>query len=210
MRILIIGAGGHGRVVADTFLGAQRNHPGLEICGFLDDNPDLQRKRFRGVTVLGPLSLLEETDHDRVFVAIGDNRVRAKIFERLTESGDKMATAVHPSAVVSEDAEIGPGTLIGPNVSVNTGSRIGRNVILNTACGVDHDCRIGDHSHLGPGVHLGGHVRIGEGALLGVGSVVIPGCSIGAWSVIGAGSAVIDDIPGGVTAVGVPARVNAR
>ncbi|MBE3575649.1 MAG: acetyltransferase [Firmicutes bacterium] len=127
-------------------------------------------------------------------------------FSRLP-TGSRFAIVIHPAATVSPYASIGPGTVVLAGAVVNPGTHVGEHVILNTACSVDHDCSIGPYAHLSPGVHLAGGVVVEAGAHLGVGVSVIPRRRIGAWSVVGAGAAVVDDIPPGVVAYGVPARV---
>ena len=174
---------------------------------FLDDNSSLTGTVITGLPVLGGISQLDEFDHDAVIVAIGDNRIRARIFESVRARGERIVNAVHPAAVLAPDVRLGEGVMICAGVVVNTGTVIGDNVILNTGCTVDHHNHIGDHAHIAPGVHLGGDVTIGEGTVVGIGATVIPQRTVGAWSVIGAGSVVTKDIPAHATAVGMPARV---
>ena len=212
MRIIIIGAGGHGQVVADILwcMREMNDNSGPIPIGYLDDDLALHGQRLLDVLVLGAIADLGAIDHDAVVVAIGDNATRQRLYERLRKQGVAFTVARHPSAVVAPDVALGPGTVVCAGVVVNTGSRVGANAILNTACTVDHHNRIGDHTHVAPGVHLGGDVSIGEGAFVGIGSTVIPGRSVGDWSKVGAGSVVTKDIAAGVTAVGVPARVTAK
>lgn len=207
-RVMLLGAGGHAQVVADIILRAQKAGANFELIGFLDDNPALIGATILGVPVLGTLAQLDEFDHDAIIVAIGDNKIRARIFEIMRMRGERIINAIHPAAILASDVRLGEGVMICAGVVVNTGTVIGDNVILNTGCTVDHHNRIGDHVHIAPGVHLGGNVTIEEGAMIGIGACVMPGRSIGAWSVIGAGSVVTKDIPAYVTAVGVPARVS--
>jgi sugar O-acyltransferase (sialic acid O-acetyltransferase NeuD family) len=208
VKVLIIGAGGHGQVVADILLARLKaGHLELEPIGFLDDDLALHGRSFLGLPALGNVPQISSFAHDAVVVAIGDNRTRQKISQRLQSQGEQLVTAVHPSAVVGSDVEIGEGTMVCAGVVVNPGTHLGQGVILNTGCTVDHHNQIGDYVHVAPGAHLGGDVRVGEGALVGIGASLIPGRTIGAWSVLGAGSVVIEDIPAHVTAAGVPARV---
>jgi len=210
VRVLILGAGGHAQVVADILLQAYRAGAKCKPIGFLDDDPTLIGTTIMGLPVLGTITQLDEFDHDAVIVAIGDNRIRARIFKSVQARGERIANAIHPAAVLAPDVYLGHGVMICAGVVVNTSTMIGDDVILNTGCTVDHHNRIGNHAHIAPGVHLGGNVTIGEGTLVGIGAVVIPQCTIGAWSVIGAGSAVTKNIPAHSTAVGVPARVIKR
>jgi sugar O-acyltransferase (sialic acid O-acetyltransferase NeuD family) len=197
MKVALIGAGGHGKVVCRV---AQR--AGFEVVGFFDD---FAQGAVLGLPVLGPL---QAGQPDWLyFVSLGDNQKRRRIFEQLLDWRLPLATLIDPSAVLDESVKVGEGTVIMAGVVVNVDTRIGRNCILNTSCSVDHDGIIEDHVHLCPGSHLAGTVRIGQGAMLGTGCCVIPGRQIGAGTVVGAGAAVVRDLPEGVVAKGVPARV---
>lgn len=204
--ILIIGAGGHGQVVADIFRA--RRSAGLmsSPVAFLDDDRASHGTAPGGWDVLGPTDGLASVPHDGVVVGIGDNRARARVFEKVTAAGAALAVAEHPRSIVAGDVELGAGTMVCAGAVINTGSVVGANTIVNTGATVDHHASIGDHVHIAPGVHLGGQVRIGEGALVGIGAVVLPRVTIGAWSVVGAGAVVTADVPPGATVVGVPAR----
>lgn len=206
MRILILGAGDHAQVVADSLVESSRRGQDIEVVGYLDDDTTLHGDKCLGLPVLGSISQRREFEHDALIIAIGENSVRARIFRELEKENVQFINAVHPSAVLAPDVKLGVGVMIMAGVVVNTGAVIGDNTILNTSCSVDHHGRIGRHVHLAPGVHLGGRVTVGEGTLVGIGAVISPGRRIGDWSTIGAGSCVISDIPEGVTAVGVPAR----
>jgi sugar O-acyltransferase (sialic acid O-acetyltransferase NeuD family) len=208
--VLIIRAGGHAQVVADILLRTGEQDISIQPIGYLDDNPALQGQRFLGLTVLGAIANLSAIAHDAVIVAIGDNRSRQQVYEKLQNQNERFAVARHPSAVIAPDVQLGPGSMICAGVIVNPASLIGANVILNTGCTIDHHNFIGSHAHIAPGVHLGGEVTIGEGALIGIGATVMPRCRVGAWSVVGAGAVVNRDLPDGVTAMGVPAKVIER
>jgi sugar O-acyltransferase (sialic acid O-acetyltransferase NeuD family) len=208
MKVVIIGAGGHGQVVADILLaGLKGSSLMVQPIGFVDDDLRLKQQVFLGLPVLGTLAQLSAIRYEGVIVAIGNNRVRQKIYRRLQGQGRQFASAYHPSAIVGTGVEVGSGAMISAGVIINTGSRIGEDVILNTACTVDHHNQIGDHVHIAPGVHLGGEVEIDEGVLVGIGATVMPQRRIGAWSVIGAGAVVTKDVPAYSTVTGVPARV---
>ncbi len=207
-RILVIGAGGHGQVVADILLAAaQRGGADGVPTGFLDDDPALLGTKYLGLPVLGSIARWHQIPHDALVVAVGDNATRRRLFLELWEQGARFADAVHPAAVVARDARLGAGVMVCAGAVVNTGSVVGDGVILNTASSVDHHNHIGAFAHIAPGVHLGGNVKVGEGAFLGIGSAVIPGCTVGDWAIIGARAAVIRDIPPRCVAVGVPARI---
>ena len=205
--ILIVGAGGHGQVVADIFRALRAaGHAAAEVA-FLDDDPACQGCRFLDSPVLGTVDRLSRIRHDAVIVAVGDNATRARIFRSFTGAGEQMAIGAHPRSTIARDAALGPGSVVCAGVVVNTGTTVGRNVIINTGATVDHHSVIGDHVHVAPGVHMGGAVHVGEGALVGIGAIVLPGVRIGAWSTVGAGAVVTADVPAHATVVGVPARV---
>ena len=196
MRLLVIGAGGHAKVVVDAAREA-----GFDIAGVLGRPGD--PAEVLGIPVVMDGSTI---DADAFIVAIGDNTARAAAFAAGLEAGLVPATVIHPSATLADEIEIGRGTFAAAGVIVNVNARIGENVILNTGCTVDHDCLVEDHAHIAPGANLCGGVSVGEGTLVGVGSCALPGASIGAWATIGAGAAVTEPIGDGVTTVGVPAR----
>ena len=202
--MVIVGAGGHGQVVADAAQAAHIAGKGPRVVGFADDR--LVGSEVDGHQVLCRIDELDAVEHDGFVVAIGDNRQRADAFHRLRLRGGTPMSVIHPTAVIADSAVVGAGVVVCAGVVVNPHAEIGDNVILNTGCTVDHHARIGAHAHLGPGAHLAGTVTIGSGALIGVGAAVTPGRVIGEWTVIGAAAAVVEDIPAGVVAVGVPAR----
>lgn len=200
--LAILGASGHGRVVGDT----------AECCGwqvvFYDDAwPD--RKANGPWQILGnTLDLLNTvSDYDGVIVGIGDNTVRAQKYEQLEQAGAKMATIVHPAAVISRYASIGAGSVVFAGAVLNIGAQMGCGVILNTGSTVDHDCVLGDFVHISPGAHLSGGVNVGNRSWIGVGASARQLVRIGDNVMVGAGAAVVTDIQDGLTVVGVPARV---
>lgn len=199
---LVVGAGGHAKVVIDALLRS-----GSLVLGCYDDNPALiGSEPVPGIRVVGRSSQAERdwTKGRKVIVAIGENRLRRRLSSLWNV---EYGVAVAPSAVLGRGVAIGPGSMILPSATVNIDAVIGAHAILNTSCSVDHDCRIGDYVHIAPGCHLGGNVVVGEGAFIGIGTAVIPGVRIGRWSVVGAGTVVTRDVPDNSTAVGVPVKV---
>ena len=207
MQVLIIGAGGHGQVVADILLQMRNAGSRLMPLGYLDDDPALTGQVRLGLRVLGTTADLSMIGHDALILGIGSNSVRQRLFQQLGDLAEHFVSLKHPSAVVASGVKIGPGSVICAGVVINPASKVGANVILNTACTVDHHNHIGDHCHIGPGAHLGGEVSIGEGALVGIGAIVMPQRRVGNRTIVGAGALVHDDLPDGVVAVGVPAKV---
>lgn len=204
LDIVIIGAGGHSKIVADAAI-----RTGFRVRGFLDDHATVAP--LPGYDVIGTvLDLVHNPQLQKdvlAVIAIGDNRARMHVVEKLGLPREGYARVIDPSAVVSRYASIAEGTVVLQGAIVNAGTVVGHHAILNTGCTVDHDCEIASYAHISPGVNLAGGVAVGEGAHLGIGTCVIPQCSIGNWSVVGAGAAVVQNIPAKCTAVGVPATV---
>jgi sugar O-acyltransferase (sialic acid O-acetyltransferase NeuD family) len=206
MNVVIVGAGGHGQVVADILLAAGRCGERIRAIGYVDDRTNPQLSLRPDQPLLGTVAQLSEFPHDAVVVAIGDNEKRARIMCALARAGEIFVTARHPSSIVSEDVQPGDGSILCARTAVITGSRLGRGIILNTASTIDHHSMVGDYAHIAPGVHIGGEASIGAGALIGIGAVVLPRISIGAGAIVGGGAVVTRDVPPGVTVVGIPAR----
>jgi len=206
-NLVVWGASGHARVVADIVRLAGQ----YEIVGFLDDlHPERYGTEFCGAAILGGgelLPCLMETGIEHVLVAVGDCRARLRLAEAARAHGFRLATAIHPRAIVASDVQPGPGSVVAAGAVINPGTEIGENVVVNTAAGVDHDCVLADGVHIGPGVRLAGEVRVGRATQVGIGAVVVNGVQIGAGSLVGAGGVVVGDVPDGVVAYGVPARV---
>lgn len=198
MSVLVVGAGGHAKVVVATLQAA-----GQVVAGCLDDDPAATGRIVLGVPVLGPVALLAAHD-GLAILAVGDNAARRSLAEAFP--GIRWATAIHPAAIVHPTVTVGEGAVVFAGAIVQPDTEIGRHAIVNTAASVDHDGRIGEYAHVAPGVHLSGGVDVGEGVLLGVGCCVAPGCAVGPWAVVGAGAAVVGDLPAYTTCVGVPAR----
>jgi sugar O-acyltransferase (sialic acid O-acetyltransferase NeuD family) len=207
---LIIGAGGHGRVVLDILMAGSAYRP----IGFLDADPRLKETRVGGLDVLGGIHLLNKLKQQHqlrcAIIAIGDNRARAGYVQAVRDHGLELINAIHPSASLSASATLGCNVVVAAHATVCADARIGDLVIINTAAVVDHECEIGHAAHICPGAKLAGRVRVGAGAFVGLGANVIQCLSIGDAAIIGAGAVVLSDVPSGATAVGVPARIIKR
>ena len=202
--LLVVGAGGHGRVVADAALAA-----GLSLAGFADSGRAGQRLLGAQVGPSEPDEIVAICARDgwQVVVALGDNAARARVQLALVERGVPLATVVHPAAQLLGRARVGAGCMILAGAVIGVDAELGQGVIINTTASIDHDNQIGAFAHLSPGVHTGGEVVVGEGAHLAIGVSVRNRVSVGEWSVVGVGAAVVRDIPARVVALGVPARV---
>lgn len=193
-KLLIIGAGGHGEVVADT----------TEACGY--SNIAFLEQSWPEQAENGWLKVVGKPKQSDVtmFCEIGKNDIRALMFEEYQLNNSPVL--IHPSAILSPTVKTGPGALVVAGSIVNADTSIGRSAILNTACSVDHDCLIGDFVHISPGAHLAGDVRVGDITSIGIGSVVSEGVRIGKNVIVAAGAAVISDIEDGARVGGGPAR----
>jgi len=208
--ILVFGAGGHGKVVADLARSA-----GFRFLGFVDRNPEKV-----GIAIPGgggsvlycdanldpAFAATGALSGDRVAVAlgIGDNSARLAYADRYRQC--EMPALVHPRATFSTESTIGAGSVVFANAVVNPGTTIGRACVINSGAIVEHDNLIGDGAHVSPGAVLNGGVHIGALSWIGAQAVVLPGVRIGARVIVGAGAVVLRDVPDDVTVVGNPAR----
>lgn len=197
--LVIIGSGGHGKVIADI---AKLN--GYREILFLDD--DRSKTACGSYPVVGTSAeACRYTDHDFI-VAIGNNVVRRKVQHRLTEQGLRIVSLIHPHAVIGEDVQIGTGTVVMAGTVINAAAVIGKGCIINTGATVDHDNVIEDFVHISVGSHLAGTVCVGTETMVGAGAVVSNNVKICGGCMIGAGAVVVRDIQEAGTYVGVPAR----
>lgn len=204
-RVLVYGAGGHGRAVLDAAL----ERSDLHVVGVLDDDPALRGKSILGIGVLGGAAILVEREYQacRVVVAVGDADARASVVARVEAAGLQFLSVIHPTAFVARETSIGDGAMILPMAVVHTGASIGVHAIVNTGAIVEHDCRVGDYAHVASGARLGGGVIVGRAALVGIGASILPGIRVGECAVVGAGAAVISDVRAGSVVGGSPARI---
>lgn len=211
-KICIIGAGGHGREVAEILQDLDPIGEKYELIGFADDSFDIIGKKIMGVEVLGTIDevFINSEDPPLPLIGIGEPDVKKRIIERLSGKVKRWPTIIHPSSRSTKTTMIGEGCVIFPGCVLSVNVRIGDFVHINTGCSVSHDSIIGDHSIVNPGSYVNGNVNVGNGCYIGSGSVIIQNISIGENTRIGAGAVVIEDIPKNVTAIGVPARISKR
>lgn len=204
-EIIVVAAGGHGRVLIDALQVS-----GARIRGLVD--PAMTAgSSVMDTVVLGGDEVLDKMEPSRCLLANGlganpSTVARAKVYRRLAACGFRFATVVHPSAVVGRASELGEGCQIMARAVVQCGARIGRNVVVNTAAALDHDAIIGDDVFIAPGAILCGNVQLGVGAFVGAGAILLPGVRVGAGAVIAAGALVRSEVPAGSIYAGVPAR----
>ena len=205
LPVIIIGGGGHAKVVADV-LKLQE----FEFLGFTEMDPE-KTLNFAALPFLGDDRVISRYLPKTILLGNGvgsggSTVLRREIYERFSAQGYRFACCIHPSAIVASHVETGEGIQLMAGCVVQPGCSLGHNVIINSGAVVDHDCHIGDHAHIAPGVTLSGSVRVGCGAHIGIGATVIQGISIGNNSLVGAGSIVIRDVADNSKVVGNPAR----
>lgn len=189
----LYGASGHGKVIVEI-----AEELGLNVDGFLDNNPTIQSIFQYAVTNQIPSA-------GEVFLSLGNNVTRKRIAE--SYSNFIYPTLIHPTAIVSKRARVAEGTVMMAGVTINTEVTIGKHCIINTSATIDHECKIGDYVHISPNVALAGNVEVGEGTHVGIGACSIQGIKIGKWCTIGAGAVIIKDIPDYAVVVGNPGKI---
>ena len=204
-HVLVLGAGGHAKVVSEILKDS-----GMQIAGFvtLDGSDQL----FCGHIVHSEdqLASLFESGIQKIFPAIGDNQLRSNLANKVTAMGFTIVNALDPHSRISRSAKLGIGVAVMPGACVNADSTISDFAIVNTNASIDHDCSIGTATHIAPGATLSGNVKVGSFTLIGTGSSVRDNMTIGSNTVVGVGSAVVCDIPNDVIAVGTPARFSKK
>ncbi len=207
-KLLVIGAGGHGKVVADAAAASKE----FQDIAFLDDryNENEISKKILDWQVLGSIDEIRsptiKEEYRSAFVAIGDSRLRIKIINRLKELNYDLPVIKHPNSWISKYSQIGEGSIILSSSNLQTSSIVGMGSILNTGCIVEHDVVLDDGVHICPGAAIAGNSKIGKNSWIGIGSSVKEKIIIGSNVTVGAGSVVVRDIPDNVIAKGVPAK----
>ena len=203
-KIILVGYSGHAFVIADCIYRS-----GFEILGYCDNEEKINNPfdfKFLGKETDGKVSSFFKNHF--LFLSIGDNRIREKIYLFLKEKNQtQFCNVIDPSAIVSSMTRIGEAIFIAPNVSINALGSIGNGVICNTGAIIEHECKINDFAHIAPGATLAGNVTIGKRTFIGANAVVKQGVIIGNDVTVGAGSVIIKDIPDGQTVVGNPQRL---
>jgi sugar O-acyltransferase (sialic acid O-acetyltransferase NeuD family) len=202
--VIVIGGGGHAKVVVATLKAA-----GVPLFGFCD--PDSTKLSVLGLPKLGCDKAVESycPSEFQLAMGIGGTRAggaRSEVFERFVNLGYRFLTVIHPTAVVGPEVVLGEGTVVFAGAVIQPGCEVGINCILNTRCAIDHDCTLGPHCHVAPGATLAGRVTLGRNCHVGAGSTVIQEVTLGQNVTVGAGSVVIRNIGDDSTVVGVPAR----
>lgn len=198
--LVVVGAGGHGREVADVAQAC-----GLEVRGFVDDgSPDTDLLCRRGLSLLGTTDVLREGEP--VVLGLGDGAARRSLTERL-EHVVWTHALVHPRASLGTDVELQPGTVVAAGARLTTNIRLGRHVYVGPNACLGHDARLDDFVTVLPGATISGSVHVATGATVGTGANVLQGLVIGEGAVVGAGAVVTRSVPSGMTVVGIPARV---
>lgn len=202
-KVLIVGAGGHAKVIIDMLLQNNR----YEVAGLIDKNLSAG---FYGIPVLGNDDALPEIySEGRIkyaFVALGSGALREKVTYRVKDAGFELINVISRHAIISPTVRMGAGIAIMPGAVINADVSLGDGCIINTNSSVDHEGNIGEYTHIAPGCAISGCVHIGRQCFLGTGSRVIDRINIGNNTIVGAGAAVVKDIEGNCTVVGVPAR----
>lgn len=201
-ELVVYGAGGHGKVVAEILTAA-----GHEVHGFIDDDVRLAGSLVVGVPVFRVIDWLDSHAGAPVALGIGDNHARERAADLAREHGCKLVIAIHPAAVIARSAKIGDGAVVMPAAVLNPDCEIGEGAIVNSGAIVEHDVRVGRYAHLSPNSALGGGAQIGDYSHIGMGATVLPLRRIGNNCVLGAGAVVIDDIADNLIAYGVPAKI---
>ncbi len=205
--LIIIGAGGHAKVLIDALILLR-----APILGISESNRALERSELLGIPVICKDEELEKYPPESVTLVNGiggvrDTGLRREVFKRFKRRGYVFLQVIHPSAVISTNAVLAEGVQVMAGAVIQAGVNVAENAIINTKASVDHDCQIGGHVHLAPGVTVCGNVKIGDSVHVGSGATIIQGIIVGSRCLIGAGTLVVKDVPPGATVLGVPGRI---
>jgi len=204
-KIVVLGAGGHARVVISILCYDER----FILDGVADRNAANIGEEFSGTRIKYSWDDLQDIYKSGVgfaFIAIGDNNERRKLYDKAIDAGFTVPTLIHPTAIVERDAVVGQGSVICMGARVGTLVRVGENSVINIGAIVDHECRLGKDVFIAPGVSIAGRVNVEDNTFIGIGVSIKEKVTIGKGAVVGAGAVVIGDVASGVTVVGVPAR----
>ncbi|NNC78905.1 MAG: NeuD/PglB/VioB family sugar acetyltransferase [Acidimicrobiales bacterium] len=204
-QLVVVGAGGHGRELADIVRAAAAvDLDAHELLGVVDDGaPDRPLLARMGLRFLGRLDAVIDRPVG-LLLGVGDPDTRAAL-DRGTDFAD-VPSIMHPTATLGSESELGAGAVLAQGVHVTTNVRIGRHSHINVGSTVSHDCRVGAYVTVCPGVRLTGNVTVGDGVFIGASATVLPGVTIGTGAIIGAGAVVCTDVDEATTVRGVPAR----
>jgi UDP-perosamine 4-acetyltransferase len=203
LPLLLIGAGGHAKVAAEIAV----QNEAFDLVGFIDQHP--VGTLVNGVPVVGSdehLPSLWDKGIRHIHVAIGNNLLRSRLGQQVSNLGFTLSTLISPAACISPSAHLGHGSVIMAGAILNAEATIGDLTIINTNASVDHECKIGRVVHIAAGCVLAGNVTIGDRSFIGAGATIIPGVTLGDDVIVGAGACVVRDVPSGQRVVGVPAR----
>lgn len=205
---IIIGAGGHAKVLLDILRCNEQ-----DILGFVEKSLSETNLDYCGYPLLGEEQISTQYAADDIYLAnglgsIGDSSDRKSLYENFAQLGYKFPAVIHPSAIIAQDVIISEGVQVMAGVVIQSGTNIDMNTIINTSSSIDHDCKIGKHCHIAPGSILSGSIKVGDSVHIGTGATLIQSVDIGEGALIGAGAVVINSVPSFTMAKGVPAKTN--
>lgn len=202
MKLFIIGAGGHSRVILDCAKILKH-----DVLGIIDINQNKKKnEKINGIKVYPKNHMNIIKKNYAIFVAIGENKLREKYYNKYKKNY-KLINLIHPKSLISKQIKIGKGNYIGPGVTINSNTKIWNNTIINSGALIEHECVIKDNSHIGPGVKLGGRCIVSENVFIGIGSVVVDKVKIGEDTVVGAASLVLKNLLKKKKYFGIPAKI---
>lgn len=207
-KLVIMGAGGLARELANAVAQLNAATPTFEVLGFLDDKEELEGQKRLGLPVLGPVDWLAEHKPDGLLAmpATGNGRIREKLAAAADTCGIPLATVVHPSAIVAADSSMDEGVFVAAGCVITVNVSLGRCALLNMGCTVAHDVAMGRYSSVHPGARISGEVTIKDYALVGTGAVILNKCTVGTGAVVAMGAVVSRDVPDYTLVAGNPAR----